>query len=104
LELKPYQLLNAMKSSTVPLSQADVDRIIEMAWEDRTSFELIKIQFGLTESQVIILMKRELHPRSWIRWRKRVKGRSTKHAATSHASRFKCSRQKSISLNKISKR
>jgi uncharacterized protein (TIGR03643 family) len=89
------------------LSERDIDRIIEMAWEDRTPFEAIAYQFGLTEAQVIDLMRRQLKPSSWRLWRKRVnEGISQKHAAkrNSEISRFKCSRQKSISGNKISKR
>lgn len=89
------------------LSERDIDRIIEMAWEDRTPFEAIAYQFGLTEAQVIDLMRRQLKPSSWRLWRKRVNaGISQKHAAkrNSEISRFKCSRQKSISGNKISKR
>jgi uncharacterized protein (TIGR03643 family) len=83
-----------------------IDRIIEMAWEDRTPFEAIAIQFGLTESQVITLMRRELRRSSWELWRKRVQGRSTKHRLKRGfaAGRHKCSRQRAISGNKISKR
>lgn len=85
----------------------DIDRIIEMAWEDRTPFEAIKVQFALTESNVIALMRRELKRSSFNLWRKRVhNGTSQKHAQlrSKEISRFKCSRQKSISMNKISKR
>ncbi len=63
------------------LSPADVSRIVEMAWEDRTSFEAIEQQFGLNESAVIALMRREMKRSSFRMWRKRVTGRSTKHAA-----------------------
>ena len=88
------------------MTTQQVDRIIEMAWEDRTTFEAIKFQFQLKEQEVIELMRRELKPSSFKRWRKRVQGRSTKHAAKREfiSSRFKCSRQKAISGNKISKR
>jgi uncharacterized protein (TIGR03643 family) len=87
-------------------SAADIDRIIEMAWEDRTSFEAIEVQFGLKEKAVIELMRREMKPASFKMWRKRTNGRATKHDALRSAavSRFKCSRQKAISSNKISKR
>lgn len=62
--------------------QADsISRIIEMAWEDRTPFEAIAINYGLVESQVIHLMRRELKPTSFRRWRARVSGRKTKHLA-----------------------
>lgn len=85
----------------------DVDRIIEMAWEDRTPFEAIEFQFGLPEKEVIALMRRELKRSSFNLWRKRVNsGVSQKHLQkrTESISRFKCTRQRAISLNKISKR
>jgi uncharacterized protein (TIGR03643 family) len=87
--------------------QVDIDRIIEMAWEDRTSFEAIKIQFGLSEANVIALMRRELKRSSFNLWRKRVNsGISQKHAKKRNPgiTRFKSSLQKTISMNKISKR
>ena len=62
------------------LSENEVDRLIGMAWEDRTPFEAIEVQFGLKENQVRALMRRHLKPGSFRRWRARVKGRSTKHA------------------------
>jgi uncharacterized protein (TIGR03643 family) len=88
------------------LSNIDTDRIIEMAWEDRTSFDAIKLQFGLTEQQVIELMRKEMKFTSFKLWRERVHGRQTKHEkpGSEHYFRFKCSRQKQISANKISKR
>lgn len=89
------------------MEQQDIDRIIEMAWEDRTPFEAIKIQFGFSEADVIALMRKELKRSSFNLWRKRVNsGVSQKHAKKRNAeiTRFKCSRQRSISLNKISKR
>ncbi|SFR53907.1 TIGR03643 family protein [Thiomicrospira sp. ALE5] len=61
------------------LVEGDLDRIIEMAWEDRTPFEAIELQFGLTEPQVIKLMRNNLKPGSFKRWRERVTGRATKH-------------------------
>ena len=83
-----------------------VDRIIEMAWEDRTPFEAITFQFNLKEQEVINLMRKELNPSSFRMWRKRVQGRSTKHIKkrTFDKGRFKCSRQKTITNNSISKR
>lgn len=63
------------------LSAADVSRVVEMAWEDRTTFEAIKVQFGLNESAVIDLMRSHMKPSSFRMWRKRMKGRVTKHAA-----------------------
>ena len=89
------------------MEDKDIDRIIEMAWEDRTSFEAIKIQFGFSESEVISLMRKELKRSSFNLWRKRVNsGVSQKHAQKRNPeiSRFKCTLQKTISLNKISKR
>lgn len=88
------------------LSLIDKDRIIEMAWEDRTTFEAIEMQFGLKQQDVIKLMRKEMKPGSFKLWRERTKGRSTKHEAlkSDKVDRFKCSRQKAISHNKISKR
>lgn len=88
------------------LSDVDVNRIIEMAWEDRTSFDAIKFQFGLSESDVKELMKRELRFSSYKRWRKRVEACKTKHSRTrlSSISRFKSNLQRTITSNKISKR
>lgn len=88
------------------LSAADIDRIIEMAWEDRTPFEAIAMQFGLNEAQVIALMRSQMKASSFRMWRKRMQGRATKHQQlrVDSVKRFKCSRQRSISQNKISKR
>ncbi len=88
------------------LSNNDIDRVIEMAWEDRTTFEAIEYQFGLKEQDVIKLMRREMKLNSFKMWRKRVQGRSTKHEKLRvyEKGRFKCSRQKQITHNKISKR
>lgn len=88
------------------LTEADIDRVIEMAWEDRTPFEAIFHQFGLCEADVITLMKRELTLRNWLKWRARVSGRKTKHRTMrlDDVLRFKCSRQRQISRNRISKR
>jgi uncharacterized protein (TIGR03643 family) len=89
------------------MEDKDIDRIIEMAWEDRTPFEAIKIQFGFSESEVIAIMRRELKRSSFNLWRKRVNsGVSQKHAQKRNPeiSRFKCTLQKTITLNKISKR
>jgi len=61
------------------LSSEAIDRILEMAWEDRTSFEAIETQFGLSEKQVIALMRREMKLSSFRMWRERVTGRKTKH-------------------------
>jgi uncharacterized protein (TIGR03643 family) len=66
---------------TAELSAADVSRIVEMAWEDRTPFEAMQVQFGLNEAAVIKLMRAQLKPSSFKLWRMRVQGRVTKHAA-----------------------
>jgi uncharacterized protein (TIGR03643 family) len=87
------------------LETRDVDRVISMAWEDRTPFEAIKNQFNLDESSVIRLMRLELKSSSFKRWRKRVNGRKTKHLSLlkSKIVRFKSKSQRDISNNKISK-
>jgi uncharacterized protein (TIGR03643 family) len=89
------------------LTPIDIDRIIEMAWEDRTTFEAIEFQFGLKEKQVIDIMRTHMKRSSFEMWRKRMKGRATKHQQlrdNEEIKRFKCTRQRTISLNKISKR
>ena len=86
------------------MTERELDRIIEMAWEDKTPFEAIETQFGVTEAEVIKLMRRELKESSFKMWRKRVNsGVSQKHLKKRNPDieRFKCSRQRSISLNKI---
>ena len=84
----------------------DIDRIIEMAWEDRTPFEAIDLQFGLLEKEVIALMRTHMKDSSFKMWRKRTNGRATKHQSlsTREKGRFKSTFQKSITRNKISKR
>lgn len=89
------------------LTEREHDRIVEMAWEDRTPFEAILFQFGYPENEVIKLMRSALKESSFKRWRKRVNsGVSQKHLnkRNSEITRFKCSRQRTISGNKISKR
>jgi uncharacterized protein (TIGR03643 family) len=89
------------------LDSKSLDRIIEMAWEDRTPFEAILFQFGLSESDVIALMRKELKRSSFNLWRKRVNsGVSQKHLKkrSDDMLRFKCSLQRQITSNKISKR
>ena len=89
----------------IKLDLIQIDRIIEMAWEDRTPFEAISFQFGLNEKEVITLMRREMKSKSFAMWRKRVQGRKTKHLKLrdNTVNRFKCTRQRSTG-NKISKR
>ena len=88
------------------LTEEDMDRIVEMAWEDRTPFDAIKMQFDMSEKEVIELMRSYMKRSSFAMWRKRVQGRATKHLANreSEIDRFKCSRQRTITSNKISKR
>ena len=87
LKKETYRLMN--------LSEKEIDRIIEMAWEDRTPFEAIEFQFGLKENDVRKIMRSNLKESSFKLWRKRVKGRKTKHEKTSESSRFKSQNQKS---------
>ena len=89
----------------IKLDLVQIDRVIEMAWEDRTPFEAITFQFGLTEKEVIQIMRREMKSKSFAMWRKRVQGRKTKHVKLRDKTvdRFKCTRQRSTG-NKISKR
>ena len=96
-----------MAADTKEFTERELDRIIEMAWEDRTPFVAILFQFGLPEKEVIKVMRGNLKESSFKRWRKRVNsGVSQKHLKkrNSDITRFKCSRQRAISGNKISKR
>ncbi len=96
-------LCRAMKQN---FTDKELDRIIEMAWEDRTPFEAISYQFGISEQETIALMRNFMKPSSFRMWRKRVQGRKTKHAKLreSGVGRFKCTRQRQVSGNQISKR
>ncbi|WNM20296.1 TIGR03643 family protein [Flavobacterium capsici] len=87
-------------------SEIQIDRIIEMAWEDRTPFEAITFQFGISEQEIIAMMRREMKSSSFKLWRKRVQGRTTKHTKLriDGINRFKCNLQRQITHNKISKR
>ena len=73
---------------------AEINRIIEMAWEDRTPFEAIEYQFGIKDDDVRKIMRSNLKRRSFELWRERVKGRKTKHRSTSESTRFKSADQK----------
>ncbi len=103
-----YTAVKVVKSEKMKraFNPEETDRIIQMAWEDRTTFDAIHLQFGLTEGELIDFMRAHSLPSSFKMWRKRMTGRTTKHAKRSVVDdfRFKCSRQKSISNNKISKR
>jgi len=96
-----------MAINTKEFTERQLDRIVEMAWEDRTPFEAILFQFDLPEKEVIKLMRNNLKESSFKRWRKRVNSNvSQKHLKKRNPDidRFKCSRQRAISGNKISKR
>ena len=80
------------KKSISSLEVSEIDRIIEMAWEDRTTFTDIKNQFGIYEKDVIAIMKKNLKRSSFLMWRQRVRGRKTKISSISD--RFKSSNQK----------
>ena len=78
------------------MENIDIDRIIEMSWEDRTPFEAIKYQFGLKEEDVIKIMRQNLKPKSFKVWRKRVSGRNTKHMALKDSTRFKSTHKRKL--------
>ena len=87
-------------------TEVEIDRIIEMAWEDRTPFEAINFQFGISEQEIIEIMRSEMKLSSFKLWRKRVQGRTTKHTKlrVNGIDRFKCTLQRQITHNKISKK
>ena len=76
------------------LKDDQIDRIIEMAWEDRTPFDAIELQFGLKENDVRKIMRTSLKESSFKMWRKRVTGRKTKHIQKSESTRFKSKNQR----------
>jgi uncharacterized protein (TIGR03643 family) len=86
-----------MVAKLPPLDDQTRDLVIEMAWEDRTPFEAIEQQFGLSEKQVIAIMRRSMKPSSFRMWRRRVTGRKTKHLHKRdfNAGRFRSQNQKS---------
>ena len=81
---------------------SDIDRIIQMCWEDRTPFDVIKIQFDISEKKIISIMRNNLKEKSFLNWRKRIDNRKTKHSALSASDkkRFKSKSQKQISFNR----
>ena len=83
---------------SIALSKSDIDRIIEMAWEDRTTFDAIESQYGLKEQEVKELMRENLKASSYKLWRKRVNGRKTKHLAKRD---FTVGRHKSHDQNQL---
>ena len=74
----------------------DIDRVIEMCWEDRTPFEAIEYQFGLKEDEAIRIMRNNLKPKSFKAWRKRVSGRKTKHMELKFSDRFKSTHKRKL--------
>jgi uncharacterized protein (TIGR03643 family) len=88
------------------LDERAIDRIIEMGWEDRTPFDAIEAQFGVSEGEVIKIMRNQMKLSSFKMWRARVQGRGTKHRAQRdpEMDRFKSTRQRQITHNKVSKR
>ena len=84
------------------LSEIDINRIIEMAWEDRTPFEVIHSEFNLTHNELITLMRNNLKPRSFKLWRRRIYGRKTKHIKLRGqlVGRHRCYRQGKINIKK----
>ena len=101
-----YLNIDNLDKEKKEFSLIEIDRIIEMAWEDRTPFDAIKFQFGISEAEVKKLMKKQLKFSSYKLWRKRVENCKTKHTKKRVAGidRFKCTLQRNITLNKISKR
>ncbi len=99
-------VINQEKIKPPVFNLIDIDRIIEMAWEDKTPFDAIEYQFDINEAAVKVLMKKSLKLSSYKLWRRRVHNCSTKHKAkrSNNITRFKCSLQKTISHNKISKK
>ena len=110
MRIEIQKVINTKENSSLFLhnpSDKDLDRIIEMAWEDRTPFEAISYQFNIAEKDIINIMRKELKRSSFNLWRKRVNsGISSKHLRKRSLSinRFKANRQRCISVNKISKR
>ena len=82
---------------------SDIDRIIQMCWEDRTPFDAIKSQFNISEKEIISIMRNNLRERSFLNWRKRIDNRKTKHQSLSvpHKKRFKSKSQRQISFNRF---
>jgi uncharacterized protein (TIGR03643 family) len=102
----PMAYMDVEEEKKEPLTPVQINRIIEMAWEDRTPFDAIKFQYGLSEAEVKALMKKQLKFSSYRLWRIRVENCKTKHAKKRNdgIDRFKCNLQRNISSNKISKR
>ena len=84
-----------MKKALKSIDLESTNRIIEMAWEDRTPFEAIEKEFSISHGDLISIMRNNLKPSSFKLWRKRVKGRKTKHGAVRKfkVGRHRCDRQ-----------
>lgn len=84
------------------LNDTEIDRIIQMCWEDRTPFDAIKLQFEISEKEIISIMRNNLKEKSFLNWRRRVDNRKTKHKALSNSDkkRFKSNSQRQISFNR----
>ena len=85
-----------LQHSIIKMDIKDIDRIIEMCWEDRTPFESIEFQFGLKEKDAIKIMRKHLKRKTFIVWRERVNGRNTKHMKLKDSSRFKSTHKRKI--------
>ena len=85
-----------MQNKIIKMDIKDIDRIIEMCWEDRTPFESIEFQFGLKEKDAIKIMRKHLKRKTFIVWRERVSGRNTKHMKLKDSSRFKSTHKRKI--------
>tara|TARA_B100000678_G_scaffold134520_1_gene112395 strand:- start:228 stop:485 length:258 start_codon:yes stop_codon:yes gene_type:complete len=85
-----------MQNRIIKMDIKDIDRIIEMCWEDRTPFESIEFQFGLKEKDAIKIMRKHLKRKTFIVWRERVNGRNTKHMKLKDSSRFKSTHKRKI--------
>ena len=85
-----------LQYSIIKMDIKDIDRIIEMCWEDRTPFESIEFQFGLKEKDAIKIMRKHLKTKSFRVWRERVNGRNTKHMKLKDSTRFKSTHKRKI--------
>jgi len=85
-----------VQNTIIKMDIKDIDRIIEMCWEDRTPFESIEFQFGLKEKDAIKIMRKHLKRKTFIVWRERVNGRNTKHMRLKDSSRFKSTHKRKI--------
>ena len=85
-----------LQYSIIKMDIKDIDRIIEMCWEDRTPFESIEFQFGLKEKDAIKIMRKHLKTKSFKVWRERVNGRNTKHMKLKDSTRFKSTHKRKI--------